>query len=319
MVKRNPQPKSKKTPQPAPESSDQTPPVKRGPGRPKGPPPTPEQIEARKERNRLLGKARRARKALGLQPDKEAIAKIRKPGKSQVSNQRAAKIFSKEQVAAMRVERPLTLVDLAEISDQEDWSKASPIEQMFCYEYFTRGFNLLAAFKAVAGADGHGDLEEVEKRAQMFANRMKVVRALKVLVDYFLQDRKVALAPKILEVLEAQAFYDIANIVDSNGELKCKLSELSYKDRLCIKSIETRYYGKDADVSATVVTLVDRNQALEKLARFIALFHDVGNVSVSLTQNNLTIPPSSDSKARLGAIFQAASSFKITNVPSLEG
>lgn len=293
--------------------------MKRGPGRPKGPPPSPEVVAARKVRQAKLAKARYARKVMGLDPDKITLAKIRKPGKSQVSNQRAAKIFSKEQVAAMRVERPLTLTDLASISEEEDWAKATPIEQMFCYEYFTRGFNLLAAFKAVAGADGHGDLEEVEKKAQMFANRYKVVKALKVLVDYFLQDRKIALAPKILEVLEAQAFYDIANIVDSNGELKCKLSDLSYKDRLCIKSIETRYYGKDADVSATVVTLVDRNQALEKLARFIALFHDVGNVSVSLTQNNLTVPPSADTKERLGAIFQAASSFKITNIPSLEG
>ena len=222
------------------------------------------------------------------------------------------KEFVKAQTGDLSQPKHITQEDIAQISDKPDWAIATPEEQMFCYEYFTRGFNLISAYKAVAGEAAYGGLEEIQKRAYIYVNRARVVKALRVLVDYFLQDRKIALAPKILDVLEAQAFYDPANIIGDDGCLVKKLADLDYRDRLCIKSIETKYFGKDADVSTTVVTLVDRVASLEKLARFIALFSS-GDVT-----NNLHVHLPEDSKNKLGAVFQAAARLRLPEVQVLE-
>lgn len=197
-----------------------------------------------------------------------------------------------------------------EVSNHADWRAATPIERRFCYEYFASGFRLVDSFRTIAGELGDGTPDEVLRRAKMYANRAPVVKALKVLVDYFLQDRKLCYAPKILGVLEAQAFYDPAEIIDDDGGLCKKLSDLEPHLRWCIKGIETKFFGKDADRSVTTVVLVDRTVALEKLSRYIALFNGEPGTTINVQNNiqNTTVTHvlPEDSRNRLTKVFQAA-------------
>ena len=201
-----------------------------------------------------------------------------------------------------------------EVSDHADWRAATPIERRFCYEYFASGFRLVDSFRTIAGELGDGLPEDVLRRAKMYVNRSPVVKALKVLVDFFLQDRKLAYAPKILSVLEAQAFYDPADIVDGEGGLRKNLHELEPHLRWCIKGIETKYFGKDADRCVTTVVLVDRTTALEKLSRYVALFDDSAKTIVNVqnnTVNNVNHALPEESRSRLSKVFEAAAQLRV--------
>ena len=203
-----------------------------------------------------------------------------------------------------------------EVSNHADWRAATPIERRFCYEYFASGFRLVDSFRTIAGDLGNGTPDEVLRRAKMYANRGPVVKAMKVLVDYFLQDRKLVYAPKILSVLEAQAFYDPAEIINDEGDLLKPLSQLDPHLRWCIKGIETKFFGKDADRSATIVVLVDRTVALDKLARYIALFSGEGQTTINVQNNvqnttNVTHVLPEESRARLRDIFNGAAHLRV--------
>ena len=207
-----------------------------------------------------------------------------------------------------------------EISNHADWRAASPIERRFCYEYFASGFRLVDSFRTIAGDLGTGTPDEVLRRAKMYANRPPVVKALKVLVDYFLQDRKLVYAPRILSVLEAQAFYDPAEIIDAEGGLRKNLEDLDPHLRWCIKGIETKFFGKDADRSVTTVVLVDRTVALDKLARYISLFSGEGQTTINVqnnVQNNTTVQHvlPEESRSRLASIFNGAAHLRVKPPP----
>lgn len=205
-----------------------------------------------------------------------------------------------------------------ELSENSAWKKLGPQTSLFIYTYFATGFDLMKAF-TTAWPDVKGTIERpIHSEAQLVLGRSDVIKGLKSLVDYFLAERRIVLAPKILDVLEAQAFFDIGDLIDDDGELVKPLHEMTREQRLCIKGIETKFYGKNADVSQKVVTLVDRQQSLDKLARFIALFTIDQPGIVPPTNpnggNHLHVHLPQDRVGHLKGIFQAASDLRLPNL-----
>lgn len=75
---------------------------------------------------------------------------------------------------------------------------------------------------------------------------------------------------KILEIRVAQAFYDPADIVDSNGDLVYSMSELKDKGlSVCILNIDKRV-DKDGG-EHPVYILADREKALDSLQKYIQM------------------------------------------------
>ena len=206
-----------------------------------------------------------------------------------------------------------------ELSENPAWKKLGPQTSLFVYTYFATGFDLMKAFTS-AWPEVKGTIERpLHSEAQLVLGRNDVIKALKSLVDYFLAERRIVLAPKILDVLEAQAFFDIGDLIDDDGTLVKPLHEMTREQRLCIKGIETKYYGKNADVSQKVVTLVDRQQSLDKLARFIALFtidqpDNPPPPNPNNGGNHLHVHLPQDRVGHLKGIFQAASDLRLPNL-----
>ncbi len=202
------------------------------------------------------------------------------------------------------------IVDLSPtLAQSPEWQAISPQERVFLYKYFMSGFDETTSYLETLG---NPDIsKDVAKRsAHHVLNKPPMLKALQALVDYFLAERKISYVPKILSLLEAQAFYDPSEIVDSTGELRVPLADLPPYLRLCVEGIETKFYGKDADRSVTVVKLVNRQKALESLARYVALFSgDVtNNVTINaqnaMLQQNMNLPR--ETQSRLAAIFDSA-------------
>ncbi len=207
------------------------------------------------------------------------------------------------------------------LAKDPDWAILAPEESYFLYQYFTTGFDDIAAYQTTFHP-GSNKIHEKERRiyangSAYILNRPHVVKALKALTNYFLAERKVTYAPRILQVLEAQAFYDPGDFLTSEGDLKVSLTDLTLAQRLCIEHIDTKYYGKDADRSVTTVKLVARHRAMEMLARYITLFAETPAITINQQNNVIQQAIPTDARARLASIFGEVQSAKLT--PSTNG
>jgi len=155
-------------------------------------------------------------------------------------------------------------------------------ELKFIAIYLINGFNGTQAYidagfpsksRPSAGVQSHELLKKDKFRP--------VIRAH---MDAFLAEARSTLEHRIVDELMLQAFYDPADFIDSHGNPRFKsMDELSPEQRRCVQSIETKYYGKDADRSATVIKLVDRNRALNELGKYIDLMKEHSPRKVEVT------------------------------------
>ena len=72
-----------------------------------------------------------------------------------------------------------------------------------------------------------------------------------------------------IEQLQIEATYDPSMFIDPTGKpVFKKWEEIPEKYRCCIKEIETKAYGKDADRVITKIVLVDRSKARQELVKY---------------------------------------------------
>ena len=200
--------------------------------------------------------------------------------------------------------------DVALLSDDPDWIRLDAQERLFVYHYFISGFDAAKAMEyAYPDFEPSGDVS-MAAMGKIVAGKRSVLKGVRVLVDYFLSERKNVLAKTILDVLEAQAFYDVADIINDDGELVRPLAEMTREQRLAIKGVERKYFGKDADVETTVVTLVDRQAALDKLAKFVQLFIETPPPQ---NKNEVHLHVASPIKTNLRTIFDNAAGSMLAN------
>lgn len=192
------------------------------------------------------------------------------------------------------------------VYESEEWQALAHDEQAFLESYFRNGFKGEKAFEETWPNSPNRTVPIKAAVVESILNQPRILKALKLLTEYHMQERKITYAPRILEVLEAQAFYDPFDIINSEGELRVSLDELPHHLRVCVVGVETKWFGKDAHRSQTVVKLVDRGQALDKLARYIALLAN-DKPAITVNQQNNIIQAGTglpvEAHARLAAIF----------------
>lgn len=226
---------------------------------------------------------------------------------------REAEKETKKKQKALRVLAPepayVTISKIVpQLESYPEWRMCSEKERVFVYEIFTSGFDEVASYRKVY----HPALEManglVEAHARLVLSRSAVSKSLKMLVDLFIAERKISYVPRILAVLESQAFYDPADFFTGEGDLKCPLEDLTYLQRVCIEGIDTKFYGKDANRAVTTVKLVNRFQALDKLIKYVGLLQEAPTITQNITQtgNIQNVHPTAlpkETQLRLEAIF----------------
>jgi hypothetical protein len=155
-----------------------------------------------------------------------------------------------------------------------DWRKRDlKIKQArFIAAYLSNGQNGTQAYKE-AGYKAENDPVAASCASTLLRNP-KVEKAINEYMDKFVTNKAI-LRRKVLQIYADMASFDPKDILSPDGELKCdSLADIPLNLRRCIAGIETRYYGKDAERKKTIVKLVDRKAALDKLAQHTGLIKD---------------------------------------------
>jgi hypothetical protein len=158
---------------------------------------------------------------------------------------------------------------------------------LFLAEYVSNGFNAIDAWLNSHGRkNGSRNHAGGMGRALLKTDGMR--EALRIFLEIWLAERKGKLETKIIDVLMARAFYDIADFINADGSPKFEsLEDVPEAKRCVIDGIETRSYGKDADKQHTVLKLADREKAIEKLSAYIKLYRDPTGVVLELTEDTV--------------------------------
>jgi len=158
---------------------------------------------------------------------------------------------------------------------------------MLCIaEYTINGFNGTEAYLMHIGKKGMTRGTAAAQMSEML-KKPKIQSALRLLIDRWLGEQKSTFEKRIIEQLNIQAFYDPSMFIDTEGSAKFKSwDDIPEQYRCCVEGIETRYYGKDAEQSATTIKLVNRVKAREELSKYITLFREE-SMKLGLTDDTL--------------------------------
>lgn len=109
-------------------------------------------------------------------------------------------------------------------------------------------------------------------RANNLLKQEKIQKAINNYVDTVVEINKGRAKVNIIELQRSRAFYDPSKLLNADGSLKYKtLDEVPAELRPVIDNIETRWFGKDANVKTTNVKLANRDKALEQLTKILRI------------------------------------------------
>ena len=162
---------------------------------------------------------------------------------------------------------------------------ASAKELTFACEYIASGFSAPKAYKKIypqwAGAKNPSAAVPT-----WFLRRPRVQELVALYMTTWLREKGNELQHRVVDTLFTQAFYDPSVFMDVDGSPRFKSwDEIPENLRCCVVKIDTKFYGKDARPQSTI-TLIDRNQALMALAKYVSITQagpGVGTRSNSVT------------------------------------
>lgn len=150
----------------------------------------------------------------------------------------------------------------------------------FLAEYLTNGNNGTRAYQSQVRRNANDNVAGL--MASKILSRDKIKEVLVLLLNKFLEEKKIILRKQIIEVLTEQAFYNPTDIINNNGELIVEnLKDLPENLQRVIEGIEVKYHGKDATRKTTTVKLTDRHKSIEKLMRYLEMINEQVNVKMN--------------------------------------
>jgi len=173
--------------------------------------------------------------------------------------------------------KPMTPVSLAEarklIPGWEGFD-LPPKFLKFIGEWLTNGHNASDAYEMHIARKGVSR-NVINSCASECMARPKIQVAIKQIMAHSLGKYKTDLEDRIIKQLWRRAFYDVEMFVNQDGSPKFeKLEDVPEEWRCCIDSIESQYFGKDADVKVIKMKLANRDTAVDRLAKYIEMFKE---------------------------------------------
>jgi hypothetical protein len=166
----------------------------------------------------------------------------------------------------------------------------------------TREEALYAIFYILNGRDGKQaysqaykvPLNEIQRGTEAYYNNLclnsdpRIKEAAEIILDRFFLHKKDDLKQRLLEILQEQAFFDPAEIINSSGGLKTDLENLPLSLRRIVHGIKS---GKDG----VKVELADRMDAVKILGEYAGI--------ASPIKSELTLSISKDEEKELSEMF----------------
>lgn len=180
-----------------------------------------------------------------------------------------------------------------------DWKTtgASLAQARFAACYITNGFNATQAY--IDSVCHNATKSTASQKGSAWLRDVKVQACIQQYTTSWLAECRAKLEGELIRTYMAQAFYDPKKFFNPDGSLAFDNWDILPEDlRRCVESIETKFYGKDADASVTVIKMADRNKAMQALAQYISLMQGQ-NATL-----NLNVSPDTD--VLLRSIFSKA-------------
>lgn len=181
----------------------------------------------------------------------------------------------------------------------------------FAITYATNGFDSASAYREAF--DKRLKDSEAKHRATWLLARDNIRAAVVTVISHWLNEKKIRLEQEIIQSYYAQAFYDPSMFINTDGSPAFETwDDIPAAWRCCVESIETKMSASGLH-TRTVIKLVDRTKALDRLAKLTALAAMTTEPAVinqtTNVQNNITavVNQDADTAARLSSIFSAAS------------
>jgi len=159
--------------------------------------------------------------------------------------------------------------DIADIEWPEEITNQ---EKLFVSYYISDAhWDPLKAF-LFAGYNPGSSIQSSRVRAHNLLNKDHIQKAIDIYTDTVIRINKNRAKVNIIELQRSRAFYDPAMLINADGSLKYRsLEEVPPEVRAAIDGIETKWYGKNADVQAVSVKLADRDRAMAHLTKLLNL------------------------------------------------
>jgi hypothetical protein len=166
-----------------------------------------------------------------------------------------------------------------ELMKKSDAFKAiNPRQRLFCINYVLTGGNASQA----SVLSGCTSKYYAQQGAKWMAQDV-IQQAIREFWEIVFGDKIDKIERNLIDALYRRAFSNRWQYFNKDGTLKDKIHSLEDlgEDHVLIDGIETKFYGKDADISVTVYKLADRDSAFKQLQSILGL--DTKNINLANT------------------------------------
>jgi hypothetical protein len=145
-----------------------------------------------------------------------------------------------------------------------------PRQKLFVAYYCANHFNAYEAYiKAGYNTTTEGS---AQASASILLRNPKIVEAMSRYIKDILAPCKSELEKRIYDVWFKRAFYDVKMFINDDGSPAfAGWDEIPEEWRVVVDGIETKAYGKDASVEKIVIKLANKENALDKLDKYIGM------------------------------------------------
>lgn len=185
-------------------------------------------------------------------------------------------------ITMLKTNESIKIEDLCRITPYLDDLNLTEKQRLFCWNYYYNGHNGVDAIEkagyevGVKGKKTQKSIAVVKTvMVNEYLNKPSIRAALKLIMENDTEILKMRIKHGIIDILQTMAAFNISDIIDDNGKLKMKLSEMPEELQKCIKNIKTRRVGKYGEIKIQEVELIDRTWAFEKLIKYVELIQDI--------------------------------------------
>lgn len=166
-------------------------------------------------------------------------------------------------------------------------------QKAFCWYYVHNGNHrvdacLKAGYKT--SRTGKKAIHALQVSGWQLLNHPKIKACIKDIVKNDIDLKKNVLEHNIFNTLLEIINLDILKYVNEDGSVKTKLSDIPKRIRRLIKKVETKYYGKNADVKVLTIDFLGKDWAMDKLIKYIKMIEtDPTNINVLANEAKINL------------------------------
>lgn len=181
--------------------------------------------------------------------------------------------------------------------------KLTSRQRLFSWYYCFNGFNAADACRRAGHKYKNADDAQASAKYYSIIGAQNLTKpvikeAIKLILQNELDTNKEKLETELFDLYYVQATYDPSMFYNTDGSPRFETwDEIPKKFRCCVESLETKYYGKDAHKAVTIMKLVDRKNAQDKLAKYVKMLNDDSGVNINV------IGPDDETIKELNNIF----------------